>query len=75
MDWLLRTPGRSNTCITAAIGIQAIYIVGAGGLPALVTDVWDPCGIAGASLYALVRWLRRIRGIELAAPEREPADE
>ncbi|MFC5244154.1 MULTISPECIES: hypothetical protein [Streptomyces] len=75
MDWLLRTPARSNAFITAAVGAQAIYIVGDDGLSALVTEVWEPCGIAGAALYALSRWLRRVRGIELAAAEREPVDE
>jgi len=75
VDWLLRTPARSNAFITAAVGAQAIYIVGDDGLSALVTEVWEPCGIAGAALYALSRWLRRVRGIELAAAEREPVDE
>jgi hypothetical protein len=57
------------------IGTQATYIVGDNGLAALVTEVWEPCGIAGAALFVLTRWLRRVRGIELATPEREPADE
>lgn len=30
--------------------------------------------LAGASLYLLARWLRRVRGIELAASESEPTD-
>lgn len=75
VDWLLRTPHRSNAFITAAVGAQAVYIVGDDGLAALVTEVWEPCGIAGASLFALTRWLRRVRGIELATPDREPADD
>ncbi|MFF1899725.1 hypothetical protein [Streptomyces sp. NPDC058206] len=75
VDWLLREPSRTNAFIAAAVGGQAILIVGDGGLTALLTEVWEPCGIAGASLFALMRWLRRVRGIELAASNRERADE
>lgn len=75
IDWLLGTAPRTNGFITAVVGGQAIYIVGDQGLAALATEVWEPCGAASASLYMLARWLRRARGIELAAPEREPADE
>ncbi|MFH9136052.1 hypothetical protein [Streptomyces sp. NPDC017524] len=70
VDWLLRAPSRTNAFITVAVGAQAIYIVGDGGLAALATDVWEPCGIAGASLFVLTRWLRRVRGIELVATGR-----
>jgi hypothetical protein len=75
VDWLLRESSRSNTFITAAVGAQAIYIVGDRGLSALVTEVWEPCGIAGASLFVLARWLRRVRGIELAPSGVERPDE
>jgi len=75
VDWMLRTESRTNGFIATIIGTQATYIVGDDGLAALVTDVWEPCGIAGAALFVLTRWLRRVRGIELATPEREPADE
>ncbi|MFF3204888.1 type II toxin-antitoxin system RelE/ParE family toxin [Streptomyces sp. NPDC002962] len=67
VDWLLRVPSRTNAFIATAVGSQAILIVGDDGLPALVTEVWEPCGIAGASLFVLARWLRRVRGIEVAA--------
>ncbi|WAZ20149.1 hypothetical protein STRCI_001248 [Streptomyces cinnabarinus] len=70
VDWLLRVPSRANGLIATVIGAQAIYIVGDDGLGALATSVWEPCGIAAAALYALVRWLRRVRGIELATVER-----
>ncbi|MCX5357331.1 hypothetical protein OG864_00860 [Streptomyces sp. NBC_00124] len=75
VDWLLRTEPRTNGLISVVVGAQAIYIVGDGGLSALVTEVWEPCGIAGAAMYVLSRWLRRVRGIEVAAAEREPGDE
>ncbi|WP_159038817.1 hypothetical protein [Streptomyces sp. NRRL B-1140] len=75
VDWLLRVPARTNAFITAVVGAQAVYIVGDGGVTALATDVWEPCGIAGAALFVLARWLRGVRGIELAAPEDERADQ
>ncbi|MFI0967944.1 hypothetical protein ACH4S8_42340 [Streptomyces sp. NPDC021080] len=75
VDWLLRTSSRTNAFITSVVGTQAIYIVDGHGLSGLVTEIWDPCGIAGAALFALARWLRRVRGIELATPETERADE
>jgi hypothetical protein len=74
VDWLLSASSRTNASIAAVVGTQTIYIVGDGGLSALVTDVWEPCGISGAALFALARWLRRLRGIELAAREHEGAD-
>jgi hypothetical protein len=75
VDWVLRAPSRINASITLVVGAQAVYVVGDGGLVALATDVWEPCGIAGASLFVLARWLRRVRGIELATSESERADE
>jgi hypothetical protein len=53
IDWLLGTTSRTNGFIATVVGTQAIYIVGHQGLAALMTQVWEPCGIAGASLYAL----------------------
>ncbi|WP_148589742.1 hypothetical protein [Streptomyces sp. WAC01526] len=75
VDWVLRLPSRTNAFITMLVGTQAIFIVGDDGLTALVSQAWEPCGIAGASLFALARWLRRVRGIELATPETERANE
>lgn len=66
VDWLLTKDSRTNGFIAAVVGAQAIYIVGDGGIPALVAEVWEPCGILGAGLYVLARWLRGLRGIELA---------
>ncbi|WP_420037563.1 hypothetical protein ACN2WE_39745 [Streptomyces sp. cg28] len=76
VDWLLRVERRTNVLIGLLVGGQAIYIVGDGGLPALVTEIWEPCGILGGALYVLARWLRRIRGIELATarPEDTPSN-
>ncbi|MFJ4081129.1 hypothetical protein ACIP2Z_19450 [Streptomyces iakyrus] len=74
VDWLLRTESRTNGFIAIVVGGQAVYIVDDGGLSALFTEVWEPCGIAGAALYVLSRWLRRVRGIEVATPERGHVD-
>lgn len=75
VDWFLRAPSRTNAFIATVVGGQAIFIVGDGGLTALFAEVWEPCGIAGASLFALTRWLRRVRGIELTTSDRRGADE
>ncbi|AVH60403.1 hypothetical protein C4B68_36625 [Streptomyces dengpaensis] len=74
VDWLLSVESRTNGFIAAVVGTQAIYIVGHGGLPALVTEVWEPCGIVGGALCILARWLRRIRGIELATAGQDDAE-
>ncbi|MFD7291818.1 hypothetical protein ACFV9W_00895 [Streptomyces sp. NPDC059897] len=72
VDWLLRAERRTNTLIALVVGAQAVYIVGDGGLAALVTEIWEPCAILGGALYVLARWLRRVRGIELATVRSEP---
>ncbi|MFD7669105.1 hypothetical protein [Streptomyces sp. NPDC059788] len=66
VDWVLAADNRVNTTISSIVGAQAIFIVGDGGLQALVTEVWEPCGLLGGALYLLVRFLRRRRGIEIA---------
>ncbi|MFD9411577.1 hypothetical protein ACFWBN_31775 [Streptomyces sp. NPDC059989] len=74
VDWLLVGEARTNRFIALAVGGQAVYIVGDGGLSALFTEVWEPCTLFGAGLYILARWLRRVRGIELAAVRGESSD-
>ncbi|MBB3075573.1 hypothetical protein [Streptomyces violarus] len=74
VDWLLSKDSRTNGVIATVVGAQAIYIVDDGGIPALVTEIWEPCGILGAGLYVLARWLRRVRGVELATPS-SPRDD
>ncbi|MEU6965957.1 hypothetical protein [Streptomyces chrestomyceticus] len=73
VDWVLATDNRVNTAISSVVGAQAIFIVGDGGLQALITEVWEPCGLLGGALYLLVRFLRRRRGIEIAG-QRPPND-
>jgi hypothetical protein len=75
IDWVLRVQSRTNGFITCVVGAQAIYIADHGGLAVLVTDVWEPCGGASLALYALSKWLRQVRGIELATLRREPDEQ
>jgi hypothetical protein len=74
VDWLLSKDSRTNGFIAAVVGAQAIYIVDDDGISALVTEIWEPCGILGAGLYVLARWLRRVRGIELATTSPPPEE-
>lgn len=67
VDWLIATDSRVHTAITMLVGTLAIYIRITGGLAELLGNGIQTCAVAGASLYALSRWLRRIRGIELAS--------
>ncbi|MEE1805851.1 hypothetical protein [Streptomyces sp. BE133] len=75
VDWLLSNESRTNRFIAIAVGGQAVYVVGSGGIPALVTEIWEPCALFGGGLYILARWLRRIRGIELAAARGDSSEE
>ncbi|MFE9827010.1 hypothetical protein ACFYSH_33715 [Streptomyces sp. NPDC005791] len=75
VDWLLSNESRTNRFIAMAVGGQAVYVVGSGGIPALVTEIWEPCALFGGGLYILARWLRRVRGIELAAAARSDSSE
>ncbi|MEU1778013.1 MULTISPECIES: hypothetical protein [Streptomyces] len=67
VDWVLATEKRTNAFIATVVGVQAVLVVGHDGVAALVTDIWKPCGTLGSALYVFTRWLRRVRGIELAA--------
>ncbi|MEU8932370.1 hypothetical protein AB0D30_21070 [Streptomyces sp. NPDC048409] len=75
VDWLLGTANRTNGLIAYAVGAQAVYIVGHEGVSALATGAAEPCAFTAGALYALARWLRKVRGIELASPTRESVDE
>ncbi|MGI5353023.1 hypothetical protein ACQEU8_33315 [Streptomyces sp. CA-250714] len=66
VDWLLSTESRTNALITGSVGSLVIYIQATDGFHVLVTDGWEPCALLGGGLFVLARWLRRMRGIELA---------
>ncbi|MEV8526132.1 hypothetical protein AB0451_18510 [Streptomyces sp. NPDC052000] len=67
VDWLLSAQSRTETDIALTVGAQVIYIAWGDGLHALLTYGWGWCGGCGGALYVLSRWLRRVRGIELAS--------
>ncbi|MEU6259142.1 hypothetical protein [Streptomyces sp. NPDC047043] len=72
IDWLLAAESRTNAVITVAVGALVIYIDLSDGLHTLATEGWGWCAGCGGSLYMLFRWLRRIRGIEIANPSGPP---
>ncbi|MGW7518712.1 hypothetical protein ACWGJ2_24305 [Streptomyces sp. NPDC054796] len=53
--------------ITLSTGGMVVYFAYDGGFHSVVTDGAEPCAILGGGLFALGRWLRRIRGIELSS--------
>ncbi|MFG1808167.1 hypothetical protein [Streptomyces sp. NPDC049040] len=75
VDWVLASSSRAQAAIAAAVGAQAVYIDIRLGLDALLTDGWGWCGSCGLALMGLAAWLRRVRGIEVAARQRPSGDE
>ncbi|MGI5445756.1 hypothetical protein ACQEVM_08400 [Streptomyces sp. CA-243310] len=74
VDWLLRSNIRTNGFITAIVGSMAIYIQWKNGLNTLLLEGSQACGLVGAGVFGLTRWLRTIRGIEPPEADRpEPA--
>ncbi|MGW8330565.1 hypothetical protein ACWGLE_22055 [Streptomyces sp. NPDC055897] len=67
VDWILAEGSRSETITALTVGAQVIYIAWNDGMHALLTEGWGWCAGCGGALYLLTRWLRRVRGIELAA--------
>ncbi|MET9400905.1 hypothetical protein [Kitasatospora sp. NPDC002965] len=70
VDWALSTSSRVRAAIAALVGAQAVYIDATGGLHELLTEGVQACAVTGAGLYALSRWLHRIRAVELASRQR-----
>jgi hypothetical protein len=67
VDWLLSAESRTNGLIAAAVGTQVVYIQHEDGLHTLLTEGWGWCAGCGIALRLFLGWLRRVRGIELAA--------
>ncbi|KUJ67000.1 hypothetical protein ACZ90_31790 [Streptomyces albus subsp. albus] len=67
VDWLLSVESRTHGLIAAAVGAQVLYIRHEDGMHALVTEGWGWCAGCGVALRLFAGWLRRVRGIELAA--------
>lgn len=75
VDWLLASTSRTNTLITLVVGSLLVYFARDGGFHGVLADGTEPCAIIGGGLYVLTRWLRRVRGIELAAAARSSGEE
>ncbi|MEU6556743.1 hypothetical protein ABZ915_41850 [Streptomyces sp. NPDC046915] len=74
VDWLLSAESRGHGFIALLVGTQVLYVDHEDGFHALVTEGWGWCAGCGVSLRLLVGWLRRLRGIELAAVRRDSGD-
>ncbi|MFG3257618.1 hypothetical protein [Streptomyces sp. NPDC048172] len=66
-DWLLAVEARTNAANAAAVGALVVYIHATDGLHTLLTEGWAWCAGCGVAVRMLFAWLRRVRGIELAA--------
>ncbi|MFF1258316.1 MULTISPECIES: anti-sigma factor family protein [unclassified Streptomyces] len=66
VDWLLATRNRREAFIGVPPALLVLYIAKHDGVHTLLTEGWGWVGGCGAAMFALVRWLQRVRGIELA---------
>ncbi|WP_442814064.1 anti-sigma factor family protein [Streptomyces sp. NBC_00151] len=65
-DWLLSTRNRREAFIGLPPALLVLYIAKHDGVHTLLTEGWGWIGGCGAAMFAVVRWLQRVRGIELA---------
>ncbi|RCH59816.1 zf-HC2 domain-containing protein [Streptomyces sp. SDr-06] len=66
VDWTLETRNRRETFIGVPPALLVVYIAEHDGVHTLLTEGWGWVGGCGAAAFAFVRWLQRLRGIELA---------
>lgn len=66
VDWMLATRNRREAFIGVPPALLVLYIAKHDGLHTLLTEGWGWVGGCGVAMFALVRWLQRVRGIELA---------
>jgi hypothetical protein len=66
VDWLLASESRTRSMTTLTVGAQVIYIHKHDGLYKLLTEGWGWCAGCAVALHLFFRWLRKVRGIELA---------
>ncbi|MGW4300043.1 zf-HC2 domain-containing protein [Streptomyces sp. NPDC004646] len=71
VDWMLETRNRRETFIGVPPALLVVYIADHDGVHTLLTEGWGWVGGCGAAAFAFVRWLQRLRGIELA--DRSPS--
>lgn len=72
VDWMLATRNRRESFIGVPPAVLVLYIAKHDGVHTLLTEGWGWVGGCGLAMFALVRWLQRVRGIELA--EGAPSD-
>ncbi|MFE9776362.1 hypothetical protein ACFYOV_32845 [Streptomyces sp. NPDC005931] len=72
LDWLLRTRNRREALVAFAVGDHVIYIVWNDGLYVLLTYGWTWTAGSGVAAWALLNWLDKRRGIELASDGTPP---
>nr|WP_244189780.1 hypothetical protein [Streptomyces incarnatus] len=73
VDWLLSAESRTRGAVALTVGAQVVYVEYQDGFHALVTEGWGWCAGCGVALRLFVGWLRKIRGIELAAIRSDPS--
>ncbi|WP_406734016.1 hypothetical protein [Streptomyces sp. NBC_01794] len=66
VDWILATRNRREAFIGLPPALLVLYIAKNDGVHTLLTEGWGWVGGCGVAMFALVRWLQRVRGIELA---------
>jgi hypothetical protein len=66
VDWMLATRNRREAFIGVPPALLVFYIANHDGVHTILTEGWGWVGGCGAAMFALVRWLQRVRGIELA---------
>ncbi|MFF6801118.1 hypothetical protein [Streptomyces sp. NPDC012616] len=66
VDWILATRNRRESFTAAPPALLVVYIAEHDGTHTLLTDGWGWVGGCGVAMFALVRWLQRVRGVELA---------
>ncbi|GEK04520.1 anti-sigma factor [Streptomyces sp. 1-11] len=66
VDWILTTRNRRESFVGLPPALLVLYIARHDGVHTLLTEGWGWVGGCGAAMFALVRWLQRIRGIDLA---------
>jgi hypothetical protein len=74
IDWLLATEPRTRTTTALAVGAQIIVIDVKSGLYVLITEGWGWCAGCAVAVHLLFRWLRGVRGVELATVEHSERD-
>ncbi|ELP61521.1 hypothetical protein STRTUCAR8_03682 [Streptomyces turgidiscabies Car8] len=66
IDWILSTRNRRESFTGVPPALLVLYIAKHDGVHTLLTEGWGWTGGCGVAMFALVRWLQRVRGIELA---------